>query len=387
MLNVQKNNIDKWQLLLKVLSDEIAEDNLQFQHWLYEDIENIELYQSLTKGEQNNELFNKDKVFCDISSKLCLDAPIKPLLHKKKWFKYIISSVAVIALLIVGNYYFFYEKKTSGKIEKNIFNPGLRKAYLLSKEGEIIDLSESFEVKKEDGTIITNKNEGIICYHNSTSEKKIVEYQTIYVPKSGEYELVLSDGSKVYLNSESQLTFPSHFEGDTRNVELLGEAYFEVERDEKPFVIQTPNLTVDVLGTSFNINTYKTNSYINTTLVNGSIQIHLPKNQETFLLKPGQNFKLDKITNEISIREVNTDIYTAWVKGEFVFRDQPLIEIFAQLKRWYDFEIIYESPDIEKMRFTGSAEKAMPLNNLLDMIQVVTDIKYKPDGDKIILYK
>jgi Fe2+-dicitrate sensor, membrane component len=251
----------------------------------------------------------------------------------------------------------------------------------------MIDLSESFEVKKEDGTIISNNSQGIISFQKTKPVKKTIEQQTIYVPKAGEYELVLSDGSKVYLNSESQLTFPSYFEGDTRHVELLGEAYFEVKKDEKPFIIQTPDLIIEVLGTSFNVNAYKTNPYVNATLVEGSIRIHLPDNQETFLLNPEHNFQLDKLSDEISVQQVNTDIYTAWVKGEFVFRNQPLTEIFAQLERWYDFRIIYESPDIEKMRFTGSAEKVRPLNYLLDQIQAVTDIQYRPEGDKIILYK
>ncbi|HHV85360.1 MAG TPA: DUF4974 domain-containing protein [Petrimonas sp.] len=388
MLKIQKNSIDKWELLLKVLSEEIPEDNRDFQHWLNEDTENKKLYRSLKEGEQNDTFFDKDQVFKNISNKLSLNTEKKIPLYQKKWFKYAVSSVAVIALFIAGGYFTFQENTTPEKIvEKNIFDPGSKKAYLLSMNGEKIDLSESFEVKKEDGTVISNNNQGVISFQKTTPVKKAIERQTIYVPKAGEYELVLSDGSKVYLNSESRLTFPSYFEGDTRHVELLGEAYFEVKKDGKPFIIKTPDLTIEVLGTSFNINAYQTNPYVNATLVEGSIRIRLSENQETFLLQPDHNFRLDKLSDEISVQQVNTDIYTAWVRGEFVFRNQPLTEIFAQLERWYDFTIIYESPDIGKMRFTGSAEKVRPLNYLLDQIQAVTDIQYKPEGDKIILYK
>lgn len=388
MLKIQKNSIDKWELLLKVLSEEIPEDNRDFQHWLNEDTENKKLYRSLKEGEQNDTFFDKDQVFKNISNKLSLNTEKKIPLYQKKWFKYAVSSVAVIALFIAGGYFTFQENTTPEKIvEKYIFDPGSKKAYLLSMNGEKIDLSESFEVKKEDGTVISNNNQGVISFQKTTPVKKAIERQTIYVPKAGEYELVLSDGSKVYLNSESRLTFPSYFEGDTRHVELLGEAYFEVKKDGKPFIIKTPDLTIEVLGTSFNINAYQTNPYVNATLVEGSIRIRLSENQETFLLQPDHNFRLDKLSDEISVQQVNTDIYTAWVRGEFVFRNQPLTEIFAQLERWYDFTIIYESPDIGKMRFTGSAEKVRPLNYLLDQIQAVTDIQYKPEGDKIILYK
>ena len=388
MLKIQKNSIDKWELLLKVLSEEIPEDNRDFQHWLNEDTENRKLYRSLKEGEQNEILFDKDQVFKNISNKLSLNTEKKIPLYQKKWFKYAVSSVAVIALFIAGGYFTFHETATPPeKVEKSIFDPGSKKAYLLSMQGEKIDLSESFEVKKEDGTIISNNNQGVISFQKTVPIKKTIERQTIYVPKSGEYELVLADGSRVFLNSESQLAFPSYFEGDTRRVELTGEAYFEVKKDGRPFIIQTPDLSIEVLGTSFNVNAYQTNPYVNATLVEGSIRIRLPEKQESFLLQPDHNFRLDKLSEEISVQQVNTDIYTAWVKGEFMFRNQPLAEIFAQLERWYDFKIIYENPDIAKMRFTGSAEKVRPLNYLLNQIQAVTDIQYKSEGDKIILYK
>lgn len=387
MLKIQKNNIDKWELLLKVLSEEMPEDDMQFQRWLNEDTENEKLFRSLKEGEHNEELFDKDLVFNYISNKLCLNTERRTSFYQKKWFKYAVSSVAVIALCIAGGYFTFHENTISEKTEKNIFDPGSKKAYLLSVKGEKIDLSESFEVKKEDGTVISNNSQGIVSFQRTTPVRKTIEQQTIYVPKSGEYELILSDGSKVFLNSESQLTFPSYFEGDIRYVELLGEAYFEVKKDGKPFIVKTPDLAIEVLGTSFNVNAYKTNPYVNATLVEGSIQIHLPETQKTFLLKPEHNFRLDKLSDEIFVQQVNTDIYTAWVKGEFVFRNQPLTEIFAQLERWYDFRIIYENPEIGKMRFTGSAEKVRPLNFLLEQIEAVTDIHYRPEGDKIILYK
>lgn len=387
-MKIEKNIFDKWNLLLKVLSEEIPEDDSLFQHWLNEDIENRKLYLSLKEGGHHNELFDKEKIFNTISNKLSLNIEGERHLYQKRWFKYVASSVAVIALSIMAlNYFSFKGNPTPEKVEKNIFDPGSKKAYLLSMKGEKIDLSESFEVKKEDGTVISNKSEGVVSFEKTTPVRKKIERQTIYVPKSGEYELILADGSRVFLNSESQLTFPSYFEGDTRRVELTGEAYFEVKKDTRPFIVQTPDLSVEVLGTTFNINAYHTNPYINATLVEGSIRIHRAENQESFLLNPKHNLKWDKLSDEVFIQQVNTDLYTAWVRGEFVFRKQPLTEIFAQLERWYDFKIIYEKPDIAKMRFTGSAEKVRPLDYLLNQIQAVTDIQYRLERDKIILYK
>lgn len=387
MLKINKNNFDKWRLLLKVLSEEISETDPAFQRWLKEDTENKHLYQSLNEKEEKDSLFDKDKVFNEISDKLSLNTQNKSPFYLIKWIKFSSSIVAIILIAFSITYFAQQENTPPIKMEKTIFDPGSKKAYLLSQKGEKTDLSESFEIQQDNGTIISNKSEGSISFQNTKEIKKVNEIQTIYVPKGGEYELLLSDGTKVYLNSETELTFSSSFEGDTREVKLSGEAYFKVKKDTKPFIIQTSDLSIEVLGTSFNINAYNTNSSINTTLVEGSIKVHLPEKPEAILLKPENNLSLDKTSHEIVIKEVDTSIYTAWVKGEFVFRNQPLKDIFSQLERWYDFTISYEDHTIENMRFTGSAEKTRSLTYLLDKIKAVTDIKYKSEGDKIILYK
>ena len=386
MLKIETNNIDKWELLLKVLSEEIHEDDSLFQHWLYEDPANKSLYKMLKEGQENPALFDKDLVFRNISNKLSLNTTRKNSWYRLNWFMYSISTIAVVALLLIVVNHVNRKPQNPELIDKTFFDPGSRKAYLLSKGGEVIDLSESFELEKEDGIVISNKSEGVISFQKTKSDKKKIEMQTIYVPKSGEYELLLADGTRVHLNSETSLTFPSSFEGESRQVELKGEAYFEVKKSDKQFLIKTSDLTVEVLGTMFNINAYETSSYVNTTLVEGNVRVHLPGSQKVFQLKPEQNLRFDKESNEVSIQLVNTDYYTAWVKGEFMFRNQPLPEIFTQLERWYDFKIVYENKEIRKMRFTGSAEKAKQLSYLLDLITDVTNIKYRYEGEKIILY-
>ena len=182
------------------------------------------------------------------------------------------------------------------------------------------------------------------------------------------------------------LVFPSHFDGETRQVELTGEAYFEVKKDSRQFIVQTEKTQIKVLGTSFNVNAYQNEESENTTLVEGSVQIVTIGNEKTHILTPGSNFNINKSSDEISIREVDTSIYTAWINGEFIFRNQPLNTIFNQLSRWYDFDIEYENPSIQSMRFTGSAMKAYPLDYFLNQIKTVTNIKYRKEGGKVILY-
>jgi len=392
MMTIGKNNFPGWNLLLKVLTGEISEKDPVFQLWLAENNENKKLYLQL-KGKRKKGCppLDKDKAFDNISDILDLNIRRKIPFYQNHWFKYAASFLALVFVGLSAYLVLRTESNASGiieyaKVEKNIFDPGTKKAYLLSSQGETLDLSETFERKNNDGTIISNKSEGVVSFQQSEPAKKKVEQHTIYVPKGGEYELLLADGSKVYLNSETQLVFPSHFEGDTRQVELTGEAYFEVKKGEKPFIVKTPDMQIKVLGTCFNVNAYQDNLSANTTLVEGSVQIDVPNKPVSYQLTPDNNFSIDKSSNEVSIQKVNTDIYTAWVKGEFVFRNQPLGDIFTQLTRWYDFEIEYERQVIPGLRFTGSAEKARSLDYLLDQIQSVTDIKYKNEGDKIILY-
>ncbi len=390
MLIIGKNNYHKWRLLLKVLNEELAEDDPAFQHWLAEDVENKKLYQVLKgRAKDKSIAINKDRVFNNLSNILGLKVHRAIPFYRKKWFSYVASFI-IIALVGIGGYSLQKNNPSvqiseTGSLTK-VTDQDTKKAFLLSSQGETIDLSETFEIKKKDGTLISNTSEGVISFEQSKSDKKKVEYHTLDIPRGGEYELLLPDGSKVYLNSETQLVFPNYFEGDSRQVVLTGEAYFEVKKDTKPFVVQTEDMKIIVLGTSFNVNAYRDIESINTTLVEGNIEVNIASNSKTFRIQPENDFSFNKTSNEIAIKKVNTDIHTAWLKGELVFRNRPLDEIFSKLKRWYNFTIEYEDPAIKTMRFTGSAQKVKPLDYFLNQIQSITDINYRNEGNKIILY-
>jgi ferric-dicitrate binding protein FerR (iron transport regulator) len=390
-LKIGKNNFYRWRVLLQVLNKELPEDDPAFQRWLREDVENMKLYQVL-KGDikEGNITFDRDKVFSNLSEILGFKIHKKAPLYKKMWFPYIASFLVLLSAGLSG-YWVLKNINSSGQLSEvgtllNSTDQRAKKAFLLSSQKEAIDLSEAFEIKKKDGMVISNTSEGVIRFEQSKSDKKRIEYHTLDILKGGEYELLLSDSSKVYLNSETQLIFPNYFEEDIRQVELIGEAYFEVKKSSKPFVVKTKDMQIRVLGTSFNVNAYQGVESVSTTLVEGSIEVNIATNSETFLLKPEYNFSVNKSSNEISIEKVNTDMYTAWIKGELVFRNQPLIDIFSALARWYDFTVVFEDPAIKTMRFTGSAMKERSLDYLLNQIQSVTDIKYRNEGSKIILY-
>lgn len=391
MLTIKKNNTDnKWKLLMRVLSEELSENDPVFQTWLNEEEENVKLYQSLKTGVSDDDfILDKDRIYDQIADMLSFSTPKIPF-YRKKWFSYV---AAIFVVCISGLSLFLVMNKgegqdiVAGMEEIDIFSPGTKKAYLYSSSGESIDLSESFEMKKEDGMVISNNAKGVVSIQAKKEEVKKVENQTIYVPKGGEYTLILADGSTVYLNSETTLSFPSLFEGDERVVELTGEAYFEVEVDEKPFIVQTTDLQIKVLGTSFNVNAYEDNAFTAATLVEGGIQVYGTGIPDTISLEPGNNMNFDKESQEILVKNVDTSVYTAWMRGEFIFRKHPLGDILNQLSRWYDFNVRYEDLSIRNLTFTGSAEKARTLDYLLGLIESVTDIKYKHENGTIILYK
>jgi len=391
MLTIRKNNFDEWDLLVRVLSKEIPENDPVFEAWLLESEENRDTYSSLKEGiPVDGLLFDKDKMYTNITDTLSLNRNKIPL-HRRAGLVY---AAAICVFVLSGLIIYLLSEGSEPPVQivaeqelKDRFEPGSKKAYLLPAQGDVIDLSEDFEVVKEDGTVISNDAQGIVSIEKKEDEKvKPVENHTIYVPRGGEYTLVLADGSKVYLNSETRLTFPSYFDNNQRKVTLTGEAYFEIEKENTPFIVQTNDMQIKVLGTSFNVNAYQDNLFANTTLVEGSVEVYANDAPEPLSLKPGENLNFDKSSHTISVNQVNTEEYTAWIKGEFAFRNQPLGEIFSQLRRWYDFEILYEDQAIQTMRFTGSAEKGRPLDYLLNLIQSVTDVKYKYKEDKIMLY-
>ncbi|WP_369793897.1 FecR family protein [Prevotella sp. 10(H)] len=207
------------------------------------------------------------------------------------------------------------------------------------------------------------------------------------MPVGGEYELKLEDGTKVYLNSGTKLTYPSQFNEDKRTVSLTGEAYFDVANNGQPFIVHTNDVDIKVLGTSFNVSAYKEDSFVNTTLINGKVQVKVNSNHSFFDMNPGYNLAFQKETGKVVNAKVDTELYTAWRKGEFFFKGQTLDQIFAKLSRWYDFTVEYQDPDIRYERFTGGCDKHNPIDVFLKQIELVTNIKHTKNGSRITVYR
>jgi hypothetical protein len=199
---------------------------------------------------------------------------------------------------------------------------------------------------------------------NDRSSSSQIEYNELYVPKGRSYSIVLSDGTKVWLNAMSSIRYPVRFAERGRNVTITGEAYFEVTRNETaPFTVSTGDYKVKVLGTSFNIKSYPEESKTTTTLVTGVVSIPNDKGGEV-VMSPGQQFRYDRLSNSSETVKVNTDFYTSWINNFLSIEEEPLSEIFTVLKRRYDIEVVFDDISLEQEKFSGK----LPLNDNLSIV-------------------
>lgn len=190
-------------------------------------------------------------------------------------------------------------------------------------------------------------------------------------------ELVLSDGTRVWLNAGSSISYPSRFDKGQRSVYLKGEAFFEVKKDKKnPFLVETDQINIKVLGTSFNMDAYVGNKMIKTTLVEGKVEIQNKAGVKLTEMLPGQQAYYDTRSNKIHLSEVDTRFYYSWKEGKMTFLNEPLNEIAAKLERWYNVQFVFTGEDIKALRYSGTFLKYKPLNQILEIIKLSSSIDY-----------
>ena len=269
--------------------------------------------------------------------------------------------------------------------------PGGSKAVLTLADGRKIELDESKNgILVNQGDIKVHKNsDGIIEYTFSKQETASIYtldpvepvFNTIETPVGGKYQLNLADGSKVWLNSSSSLRFPIFFSKDNREVELRGEAYFEVSKDSKrKFSVRSGIQTVEVLGTQFNINAYSDEKSIKTTLFEGEIRVIDLKTNDSKLLKPGEQSNVDQ---SIRIRRIDTQTEIAWKEGYFHFKKADIETVMRQLGRWYGVTARYEG-NLPEQHFSGAISNSLTLLEVLEILEK-SNIHFRLDGKEVIV--
>lgn len=295
---------------------------------------------------------------------------------------------AAVALLLLGSAYYLIRQPHTPKQQQVAQHtdilPGKTGAILTLADGSeiVLDSTRNGVIAMQGSTAVQLKN-GTVSYDNTGSSSKTgpVAYNTISTPKGRQYQLVLPDGSKVWMNAASSLTYPTAFSGPERTVRVTGEAYFEVAaRANQPFkVIVNDATSIDVLGTNFNINAYSDEPGINTTLLQGAVRVNY--HQTSQLLKPGQAARINQQISLVPEADVNSAV--AWKDGVFAFNDADLPAVMRQLARWYNIEVSYEgkTPDAT---FTGEIDKTLTLSQVLGGLST-TRINYKIEGNRLII--
>ena len=303
-------------------------------------------------------------------------------------------SIAASIILLVG---LFVGRTISGvrdiheeqELAKSVMQPGTSKAILMMADGKevVLEQGQNLNILLNERVRVATSSQGIV-YEERGKGMVTEEYNKLTTPIGGEYSLVLSDGTKVFLNADSELKYPVEFSDGKRIVDLKGEAYFEVHKDSlRPFIVRINGAEVTVLGTSFNVNTYGDDGQIYTTLVNGSVRVSSMKNKQEEILKPGMQSVMNVQSGLLTVRKVDVEPYVAWREGRFVFRAMTLDLIMRQLQRWYDFEVFYQNPELKDYEFRGVIKRDMDLDKVLSVIKVTTNVDFEVKGKVITIIK
>ncbi|AZS29388.1 FecR family protein [Butyricimonas faecalis] len=309
--------------------------------------------------------------------------------RRKRRFLISMARVAAVALPFVMAVVLYVglnreeEQTLRPSLASNIL-PGTSKAVLTLANGQMIPLGKETTDSTiiTDGTQISASGSGITYADGGESEA--VVYNKLDIPRGGEFCLTLSDGTRVWLNSETSIQYPVVFGTKERRVFIQGEAYFEVAKDaKKPFTVQFMSSSVTVLGTSFNIRAYPEEKQSQTTLAEGSVRIYSPGS--SMLLKPGEQAEVKALSGEMVKKEVEVKTFTSWKDGRFVFEQEPLENIMRTLERWYDIRVIFRDEGAKRISLSGNLKRYGDFSQVMNMLQMTGDVRFELHGNDVYI--
>ena len=351
---------------------------------------NIKSYEDLSNDD-------KELLYRNIMSSVSTEEEQSVQEHSGRlWYRLGIAA-SIFIVLSVGLFYFLDKPDVQPLLtidqtpKPAPVVPGGNKAILTLSDGSkiILDHAKNGVLANQAGVSIQKTSDGELLYKFSNSDDsgkqpaEDVIYNKIETPKGGKYQVNLPDGSIVWLNSASSLRFPALFSGNTREVELTGEAFFDVAKNKnKPFKVITKDQIVEVLGTRFNINSYGDEETIKTTLIEGSVKIIYK--DKVVLLSPGQQFQPNE--SRPKVIEADTEEVIAWKNGYFLFKDESIHSIMRKLSRWYDVEVTYAG-EIPELGFGGNISRSKDITEVLDALQLTNAVHFKIEGRRITVMR
>lgn len=395
-------------LIVKYFKGELSkEEKEELDVWLNKSARNKALFDDLLDEEklkkrlQKFNRIEKDVQWNNILEKINStdDPDIIPVKRLVPWYR--IAAVASILIFIsIISYLSSTRHPDTQVVEYRIQNdaaPGGNKAILTLADGRKISLTDANNgaLAEQSGIRITKTGDGQLIYEvrhqGGGTDRSLpavgMTFNTIETPRGGQYQVILPDGTKVWLNAESSLKYPASFALlKERRAELNGEAYFEVAKDNNhPFIVKTDKQEVEVLGTHFNIDTYADEPVVKTTLLEGSVKVTQLSTRKSQFLKHGQQSVLTD--NGISVSEVNTEEVIAWKNGYFRFDDEKLESIMRKIVRWYDVEVSWQDETLKNELFAAVTTRFSNVSSLLKMMEQTGDVEFNIKNGKIIISK
>lgn len=389
------------ELIAKHLQGNLAkEEEVQLEQWLQHDPHNWELFDKLLNDSfierqlEDYETADKERSWKIIAEKTGVEKKIK----KPERYYWLTAAAAVLVLAAFGIK--ISALVSNVKVMNQIvvakhptdLQPGTNKAVLTLADGSkiVLDSTKHGKIARQQSIAISIKS-GEIVYNAEEAIRKqdkpvavnLLAYNTVETPRGGQYEVVLPDGTKVWLNAASSLKYPVIFAGNERKVDLTGEAYFEVAKNAaKPFIVKSRGQSVEVLGTHFNINSYADEDAVKTTLLEGSVTVNGNTGGQMVKLVPGQ--QAVNITGKLSvIRDADTDEATAWKNGKFIFRDVELKSIMREISRWYAVDVVYQGQAATK-HYRGRIARNVPVSQIFEILKT-SGLNFTINGRKIIV--
>lgn len=303
---------------------------------------------------------------------------------------------AVAAVVVLGMTALFFNLKNgveAGFPVTDIYE-GKKRAELILANGESVRLEKNrIELREQNGMWVVDDSCCQLEYRRDTLKREVengeeeLTYNTLRIPSGADYVVRLSDGTRVHLNCETEFRFPVIFAKNERRVYLEGEAFLEVEKAaDWPFIVETDRMKVQVTGTAFNVKSYRHDDIAAATLVSGSVKIESGSTgEEGVVLTPSQQFRLNKITGRSEVNKVDVRLYTGWVEGMFVFRNQRLEEVMNMLARWYSIDVFYVDSTVKDLRLSANLGRYEHIDSLLQIIQAVNKVKIERKGNMVLL--
>jgi transmembrane sensor len=385
---MKKPRIDFILLWKKLFGKLDNQEQATLDTWLDADAENRELLEKLDafqqgprkiSGEQRDQAWQRLKTEISTTRTRSLDA--HPSGGWKPWYR---AAAAVLLIGVATALLWNYDNTPPASPGDITIAPGRARATLITSAGKSISLGDS-AVNLNNSGIPAQASGTNLIYFTPQSSASVEEVNTLIIPRGGEFELTLADGTHVWLNSESTIRYPAQFTGELRWVELTGEAYFDVAKNkERPFKVISNGQAIAVYGTSFNVTAYPDESRTLTTLVEGNIAVNL-NTGASLQVTPGYQSVFDATTGSLSTRKVDTDVYTSWKDGLFIFEDEKLSNILSRLERWYDVKIEYANARQKDSRFTAHVDKYQSATEVLKLMQVTGAVEFEVNTKAIIV--